>query len=104
MTDWDLITEYINNAMRKMEKAHNASEQLRENANAEAFDTFRKELQPLIEDLTKLQTVLEHQQEFAADELTDWLSKAFTGKPSQYRRTPRMQLEEPLPRKTQHSA
>lgn len=100
MTDWDLMIEHINNAMRKMDKTQTASELLLENTNHENFDKFRSELQKLIEELTKLQTVLDHQQEFADDEVTDWLSQAFTGKTSQYRRTPRMQLEKSSPKKS----
>ena len=99
MTDWDLMTEYIHNAMHVVEKAHTASRQLRENANAETFDNFRAQLEELNEHLTKLQIVLENQQAFAVDELTDWLSRAFTGKPSEYRRTPRMQLDTPSAKK-----
>jgi hypothetical protein len=49
-------------------------------------------LQELTENLTKLQTVLNNQEAFALDEMADWLSKAFSGKPSEYRRTPRMEL------------
>jgi t-SNARE complex subunit (syntaxin) len=104
MTDWILMIEHINNAMRKMDNTRNASEQLLENANHENFDKLRNELQKLIEELTELQTVLDHQQEFAADEVTDWLSQAFTGKPSQYRRTPRMQLEKSSPKKSERAA
>ena len=92
MTDWDLITEYIHNAMQAMDEAHHASHDLRENATPEAFDQFRAEMQELIEHLTKLQTVLNNEEAFAVDELVDWISKAYTGKPSDYRRTPRMEL------------
>ena len=95
MTDWDLMTEYIRNAMHVVDKAHAASRQLRENANLETFDNFRAQMQELTEHLTKLQTVLDNQEAFALDEAADWLSKAFTGKPSPYRRTPRMQLDTP---------
>ena len=90
MTDWDLMTEYIHHAMHVVDKAHAATRQLRENANPETFDNFRAQLQELTDHLTHLQTVLNHQEAFALDELADWLSKAFTGKPSEYRRTPRM--------------
>ena len=100
MTDWDLMTEYIYNAMHGVDKAHAASRQLRENANPETFDNFRAQVQELIEELTKLQTVLNNQEAFALDEMADWLSKAFTGKPSPYRRTPRMQLDTPTARET----
>jgi hypothetical protein len=95
MTDWDLMTEYIHNAMHMVDKAHAASRQLRENANPETFDNFRAQLQELTEHLTQLQTVLNNQEAFALDEMADWLSQAFTGKPSPYRRTPRMQLDTP---------
>jgi hypothetical protein len=64
---------------------------LRENANPETFDNFREQLRELTEHLTELQTVLNNQEAFALDEMADWLSKAFTGKPSEYRRTPRME-------------
>jgi hypothetical protein len=50
-------------------------------------------LQELTEHLTEMQTVLNNQEAFALDELADWLSKAFSGNPSAYRRTPRMQLD-----------
>ena len=95
MTDWDLMTEYIHNAMRVVDKAHVASRQLREDANPETFDNFRAQMEELIDHLSKLLTVLENEEAYAVDELTDWLSKAFTGKPSEYRRTPRMQLDTP---------
>lgn len=95
MTDWDSMTEHIRNAMHVVDKAHAASRQLRENANPETFDNFRAQLQELTEHLTKLQTVLDNQEAFALDEMADWLSKAFTGQPSPYRRTPRMQLDTP---------
>ncbi len=95
MTDWDLMTEYIHNAMHVVDKAHAASRQLREDANPETFDNFRAQLEELVQRLAKLQTVLNNQEAFALDELADWLSKAFTANPSPYRRTPRMQLDTP---------
>lgn len=95
MTDWDLMTEYIQNAMHVLEKAQVASRQLREKANPETFDNFRAQVQELTEHLTQLQTVLNNQEAFALDEMADWLSKAFTGQRSPYRRTPRMQLDTP---------
>ena len=95
MTDWDLMTEYIHNAMHVMDKAHAATRQLRENATPETFDNFRAQAEELTEHLTKLQIVLNNQQAFAIDELTDWLSRAFRGRLSEYRRTPRMQLDPP---------
>lgn len=95
MTDWDLMTEYIRNAMHVVDKAHAASQQLRKNANPETFDNFRAQLDELTKHLTEIQVVLNNQEAFALDELADWLSKGFTGKPAAYRRTPRMQLDTP---------
>lgn len=82
MTDWELLTESIHNAMHVVDKAHVASVQLRKNANPETFDNFRAQLSELTEDLARLQVVLNNQEAFALDELADWLSKGFTGKPS----------------------
>ncbi len=93
MTDWDLMTEYIQNAIYELDKAQTATRQVRENATPETLNNFLAQMQELTENLTNLQTVLNHQEAFVADELTDWLSRAFTGKPSSYRRTPRMQLD-----------
>ena len=95
MTDWDLMMEYIHNAMQGLDDAHAASHGLRENATPETFDEFRAKLDELTDHLTKLQTVLDNEEAFAVDELVDWISKAYTGKPSDYRRTPRMDLKQP---------
>jgi hypothetical protein len=72
---------------------------LRENANPETFDNFRAQLEELTEHLTNLQTVLNNQEAFALDEMADWLSKAFSGKRSEYRRTPRMEAKHDLDQK-----
>ncbi len=88
MTSWDLMTEYIYNAMHVVDKAQAASRNLRENATPETFDNFRAQVQELAEHLNQLQTVLQNQEDFAIDEMEDWLSKAFTSNPSEYRRTP----------------
>lgn len=93
MADWDLIVEYIHNAMQAVDEAHDVSHDLRENATPETFDEFRAEMQELIEHLTKLQTVLNNEQAFAVDELVDWISKTYTGKQADYRRTPRMEMK-----------
>jgi Zn-dependent oligopeptidase len=92
MTDWDLMVEYIRQAMEALDKAHEASSELSENTTAETLDQFREKLGELTEELTELQTVLEHQEAFALDEMADWLSQAFRGTPSEYRRTPRMRI------------
>ena len=93
MTDWDLMTEYLHNAMHGVDEAHAATRQLRQDANPDTFENFRAQLEKLTDHLSKLQTVLNNQEAFALDEMSDWLSRAFTGKPSEYRRTPRMEEE-----------
>lgn len=91
MTDWDSIVESIHNAMQAVDKAHEAANGLRGHATPEAFDEFRSKLDELTEHLTRLKTVLDHQEAFALDELADWLSAAFGGGRPEYRRTPRME-------------
>ena len=92
MTDWDLITGYIRNAMEAVDRAHEVVNGLREKPTGETLDKFRLEMEVLVERLTRLQTVLDNQEAFALDEVADWLSLAFTGQPSEYRRTPRMEV------------
>lgn len=90
MTDWDLMVDYIRRAMDAVDKAHDVSGELKENATPETLDQFREQMKALCEHLSTLQTVMANQEAFALDEMADWLSQAFTGNPSEYRRTPRM--------------
>lgn len=90
MTDWDLITEYIRNAMHSVDKTHEVTNDLRENATPEALDEFRLQMSELCEHLSKLQTVLDNQEVFALEEMADRLSTLLGGKRPEYRRTPRM--------------
>ena len=92
MTDWDLINEYVTKAMHAVDKAHQATNGLREKATPEAFDQFRTEMDTLTEHLTKLQTVLNHQDTYALDEVADWLSTTFGGQHAAYRHTPHLEL------------
>ena len=92
MTDWDLMVEFIQRAMEAVENAHDATDELRENTTPQTLDEFREKLKELTDRLSQLQTVLNNQEAFALDELADLLSKAFTGNPSDYRRTPRMKV------------
>ena len=91
MMDWDLITEYIHNAMQAVDKAHEVSNGLREDATPDALGEFRSQMSELTEHLTKLQTVLDNQEAFALEELADRLSTLLGGKRPEYRRTPRME-------------
>ena len=92
MTDWDLMVEYIRRAMEALDRAHEASNELREKTTPEKFDEFHEKLDVLTEELTRLQTVLDHQEAFALDEMADWLSLGLSGTPSEYRRTLRMKI------------
>ena len=78
MTDWDLMTEYIHDAMYEVDKAHAATRRVRENATPEALDNFLAQVQELTENLTNLETVLNHQETFALDEFANWLSKGLS--------------------------
>ncbi len=91
MTDWDLITEYIHNAMQAVDKAHEVTIELRENTTPEILDEFRSHMSELTEHLSNLQKVLDHQETFALEELADRLSTLLGGKSSEYRRTPHME-------------
>ena len=90
MTDWDLITEYIHNAMQAVDKVHEVTNDMREIVTPEVFDQFRVQMSELIEHLTNLEKVLEHQETFALEELADRLSTLLGGESSEYRRAPRM--------------
>jgi hypothetical protein len=91
MTDWDMMTENIRNAMQALDEAQKAKDALRSQPTPDKFDAFRSEMQELTEHLTKLQTVLKNEESFVVDELADWLSQVFTGHRADYRHTPRMQ-------------
>lgn len=85
MIDWDLMTEYFHHAMYVVDKTHAATRQVQENATPEALDNFLAQVQELTENLTNLETVLNHQETLPLDEFADWLNKGFTGKLSKYR-------------------
>ena len=87
MTDWDLIVEQIQNAMQAVDQAHEASENLRNQATPETIDEFTTQMQELCEHLSLMKKVLEHTSTYAMDELVDALSQMQSGKPAAYRRT-----------------
>jgi len=87
MTDWDLITEQIRNAMQAVDRAHEASENLRNHTTPETFDEFKSKMQTLSKHLSALKDVMEHSSTYTMDELVDELSQMSTGKPAAYRRT-----------------
>lgn len=90
MSDLTMIAEDILEAMHAVEQAHNATQELRENQDHAAFDAFREKMLALAERLSQIKMVLDNEEAFAVDELTDLLSKAYTNHRAEYRRTPRM--------------
>jgi Zn-dependent oligopeptidase len=87
MTDWNLIVEHIQNAMQAVDQAHEASENLRNQATPETFDEFKEQMQELCENLSALKNVMEHTSTYTIDELVDVLSQMSSGKPAAFRRT-----------------
>jgi hypothetical protein len=86
-----MMTENIRNAMQAMDEAQHAKEELLTQPTPDKFEAFRVEMDELTENLAKLQAVLDNEEAFAVDELSDWLSQAFTGHRSDYRQSPRME-------------
>ncbi len=91
MTDWDEIVENIHNAMRAIDEASRASDELKQNTNHATFDTFRTKVAELDEHLSKLKMVLDNEEAYAMDELMDALSMVYSGHRAEYRRTPHME-------------
>jgi hypothetical protein len=87
MTDWDQIVEHIQNAMQAVGQAHEASENLRNQATPENLDEFKVQMEELCEHLSVLKNVLEHTSTYTMDELVDALSRMQSGKPAAFRRT-----------------
>jgi hypothetical protein len=90
MSDLTLIAEDILNAMRAVEEAHKAAQELREKNDHATFDTFRARMLELQEHLGQLKMVLDNEEAFAMDELMDAMSRAYTDHRADYRKTPRM--------------
>ncbi|MBI3163594.1 MAG: hypothetical protein HYZ24_02845 [Chloroflexi bacterium] len=90
MSDLTLIAENILDSMRAVEEAHDATQDLREKNDPASFDAFRARMAELREHLSKLKIVLDNEEAFAMDELMDAMSKAYSGRRADYRRTPRM--------------
>lgn len=91
MTDWDLMKEYIQNAMQAVDQAHAAGEQLRNHATPEHLDAFKAQMEELYSHLRTLKQALEHESTYSMDELIDMLSEMFSGQPAAFRRTQRIE-------------
>ncbi|MFN2196872.1 MAG: hypothetical protein ACK2UW_12190 [Anaerolineales bacterium] len=85
MTDWELISEQIHQAMLSVEAAQQASEALQAEVNAKNLDNFTSELSMLEKNLTALNWVLEHTGQYSMDEVIEYLHELMSGKPAKYR-------------------
>ena len=90
MTDIKDIAEYIHNAMQAVEQANEASQELRQQPTPEKLDTFKDEMETLCQHLQNLQRVLEHQEGYFVEELTDLLHQLISGEHAPYRSMPRL--------------
>ena len=71
MTERDEMVESIHDAMEAVEKAHAASQLLKQNANAEAVKIFHDRMIALAEHLVRLQTVLDNNEVYTMDEIAE---------------------------------
>lgn len=88
MTDWDLMVERIQNAMKALEEAHEAKESLRNQANGETLTKFQKEIKELEEHLRLMKQILEHEDTYSMDEIAAALGRALSRERASYRRIP----------------
>lgn len=75
MTDWYAMVDSIQAAMQAVDKAHAASESLRENKDREAMENFQAKMAELCKHLEHMKQILAHEDAYTMDELADALSK-----------------------------
>ncbi len=92
MSDLDLMVEQIQAAMQAVEKAHDATENLRAKADREAVEKFQAEIKALYKRLEQMQQILTHEATYMEDELVNAMSAAL-GVPSGYHRIPHYDIE-----------
>jgi uncharacterized membrane protein (DUF106 family) len=92
MTDHDAIVEHIQAAMSAVDKAHAATETLRERTDREAMQKFQAEMKELQERLEQMQNILAHEDTYTIDELADALGAAM-GSGQTYHRIAHYELE-----------
>lgn len=71
MTDWITMVDSIQAAMQAVDKAHAATETLREKTSQEAIEKFQAEMKELSKRLEQMQTILAHEDTYTIDELAD---------------------------------
>jgi hypothetical protein len=95
MTDWDMIVDQVQAAMLALDKAHTASESLREKTDRETMENFQVEIKQLTRHLEQIQNILAHEDTYTMDELADALGAAM-GNKTTYHRIPHYDV---LPKK-----
>jgi len=88
MTDWNLMVERIQNAMQALEKAHEAKDALKSQANGETLTKFQVEMKELEEHLRLMKQILEHEDTYSMDEIAEALGRTLNRERSSYRRIP----------------
>ena len=76
MTDWDAMVEHIQIAIQAVDKAHAATETLRETTDRKALEKFQEEMKQLQKHLEQMQAILAHEDTYTMDELADALGAA----------------------------
>jgi uncharacterized protein YukE len=85
MTDWFTMVESIHAAMQAVDKAHVASESLREQTNRAAVEKFQAEMKELSKHLEHMQKILAHEDTYTLDELADALGTMLGTGPTYHR-------------------
>ncbi len=88
MTDWNLMVERIQNAMQALEKAHEAKDALKSQANGDTLTKFQAEMKALEEHLRLMKQILEHEDTYSMDEIATALGHTLNKERSSYRRIP----------------
>jgi len=91
MTDWDSMVDYIQAAMNAVDKAHAATETLREKSDRQALEKFQSEMEQLYKHLEQMQDILAHEDTYTIDELASELGAAM-GSGETYHRIPHYEI------------
>ena len=92
MTDWYSMVESIHAAMQAVDKAHEATETLREKKDREAMEQFQVQMRELSKHLEQMQTILAHEDTYTLDELAGALGETLGTGPS-YHRIPHYEVK-----------
>ena len=87
MTDWFSMVESIHAAMQAVDKAHVATETLREKKDREAMEQFQVQMKELSKHLEQMQAILAHEDTYTLDELADAVGETL-GTGQTYHRIP----------------